>query len=57
VSPDPAAFAVHRAEVRGVEMAYLREGRGGFPLLLLHGWPETKPIWWRNVSPSPTTSR
>ena len=24
---------------------------GGFPLLLLHGWPETKRIWWRNVEP------
>ena len=45
-------FAVHRAEVRpGVETAYLREGAGGFPLLLVHGWPETKRIWWRNVAP------
>ncbi len=51
MTPDPTAFAHHHAEVRGVEMAYLREGRGGFPLLLLHGWPETKRIWWRNVSP------
>jgi pimeloyl-ACP methyl ester carboxylesterase len=32
-------------------IAYLREGAGGFPLLLLHGWPETKRIWWRNVRP------
>jgi len=24
---------------------------GGFPLVLLHGWPETKRIWWRNVAP------
>jgi pimeloyl-ACP methyl ester carboxylesterase len=50
---DPDAFVVHRAEVRpGVEIAYLREvpaGRPGFPLLLVHGWPETKRIWWRNV--------
>ena len=45
-------FAVHRAEVRpGVETAYLREGVGGYPLLLVHGWPETKRIWWRNVAP------
>jgi pimeloyl-ACP methyl ester carboxylesterase len=50
--PDPGAFAVHRDEVRpGVELAYLREGAGGFPLLLVHGWPETKRIWWRNVEP------
>ena len=33
------------------EIAYVREGPGGFPLLLLHGWPETKRIWWRNVEP------
>jgi pimeloyl-ACP methyl ester carboxylesterase len=43
-------FAVHRAEVRpGVQTAYVREGIGGLPLLLVHGWPETKRIWWRNV--------
>jgi pimeloyl-ACP methyl ester carboxylesterase len=36
--------------VRGkVELAYLHEGVGGAPLLLLHGYPETKRIWWRNV--------
>ena len=44
-------FTVQRARVRDrVEIAYVREG-GGFPLLLLHGWPETKRIWWRNVEP------
>jgi pimeloyl-ACP methyl ester carboxylesterase len=46
------AFAVHRAEVRdGLELAYVRAGEGGYPLLLVHGWPETKRIWWRNVQP------
>jgi len=50
--PDPSAFTVHRAEVRdGLELAYLHEGVGGYPLLLVHGWPETKRIWWRNVRP------
>ena len=45
-------FTVHRARVRDrVEIAYLREGEGGFPLLLVHGWPETKRIWWQNVEP------
>lgn len=34
-----------------MDLAYLREGEGGFPLVLLHGWPETKRIWWRNVRP------
>jgi pimeloyl-ACP methyl ester carboxylesterase len=52
MAPDPAAFAVQRAEVReGVSVAYLREGEGGYPLLLVHGWPETMRIWWRNVAP------
>jgi pimeloyl-ACP methyl ester carboxylesterase len=46
-----ADFNLHRAHIRGVEIAYLREGVGGFPLVLLHGWPETKRIWWRNVRP------
>lgn len=36
--------------MRGVQLAFLREGVGGFPLLLLHGWPETMRIWWRNVA-------
>lgn len=49
---DPHAFEVHRATVRdGVQVAYLREGAGGYPLVLVHGWPETKRIWWRNVQP------
>jgi len=34
-----------------IELAYLREGVGGYPLLLIHGYPETKRIWWRNVKP------
>jgi pimeloyl-ACP methyl ester carboxylesterase len=50
--PDPLAFAVERAEVRdGVTLAYARAGVGGYPLLLVHGWPETKRIWWRNIAP------
>jgi pimeloyl-ACP methyl ester carboxylesterase len=48
---DPQRFEVHRSRVRDVEIAYLREGDGGFPLVLLHGWPETKRIWWRNIQP------
>src|SRR3954447_7844860 len=50
--PDPDAFAVNHATVReGAELAYIREGVGGYPLLLVHGWPETKRIWWRNIAP------
>ena len=44
-------FPIHRAAPRGFTQAFLREGAGGVPLLLVHGWPETKRIWWRNVAP------
>lgn len=41
-----------RAEVRpGVELAFTRLGQGGYPLLLVHGWPETRRIWARNLEP------
>ncbi len=50
-SPSADAFAVESAEVRGLEIAYVRAGVGGYPLLLVHGWPETKRIWWRNIEP------
>jgi pimeloyl-ACP methyl ester carboxylesterase len=49
---DPRAFPIERAQVRdGVELAYVRAGAGGYPLLLVHGWPETMRIWWRNIGP------
>jgi pimeloyl-ACP methyl ester carboxylesterase len=49
---DPDRFHVARAQVRdGVTLAYVHEGVGGVPLLLVHGYPETKRIWWRNVEP------
>ncbi len=49
-APDPNQFPLHRSEVRnGVTIAYVREGAGGFPLLLIHGYPETRRIWWRNI--------
>ncbi|MCU0310074.1 MAG: alpha/beta hydrolase [Acidimicrobiales bacterium] len=51
-TPPADAFDVHRAEVAdGLELAYVREGVGGYPLLLVHGYPETKRIWWRNIEP------
>ncbi len=51
-TPPPDAFEVRRADVaEGLNLAYLHEGVGGFPLLLVHGYPETKRIWWRNVKP------
>jgi pimeloyl-ACP methyl ester carboxylesterase len=49
---DPDAFPVQRAEVgKGLELAFVRAGEGGQPLLLVHGWPETMRIWWRNIGP------
>lgn len=50
--PAPAAdaFTIHTAVVaEGVSLAFVREGVGGVPLLLVHGYPETKRIWWRNI--------
>jgi pimeloyl-ACP methyl ester carboxylesterase len=45
-------FEVQRAEVRdGLRIAFVREGMGGYPLVLVHGYPETKRIWWRNIEP------
>jgi pimeloyl-ACP methyl ester carboxylesterase len=49
---DAAKFEIHRTTVRDdVELAYVREGRGGVPLLLCHGWPGTKRIFYRNIAP------
>lgn len=51
-TPSRDAFRIHHAEVAdGVRLAYVREGVGGYPLLLVHGYPETKRIWWRNIAP------
>jgi pimeloyl-ACP methyl ester carboxylesterase len=51
-TPARDAFEIHRARVaEGMQLAYLREGVGGYPLLLVHGYPETKRIWWRNIAP------
>ena len=46
---DPGRFQTHFASPRGFKQAFVREGVGGIPVLLVHGWPETKRIWWRNV--------
>ena len=51
MTPAADAFPTHHAEIGGIRIAYVREGVGGSPLLLLHGYPETKRIWWRNIGP------
>ena len=48
---DPTALPEEVAEVRGFRQAFTRLGHGGVPVLLVHGWPETRRIWWRNVAP------
>ncbi len=48
---DPDRFELHRWGGRGFEQAYVREGAGGVPILLVHGWPETKRIWWKVIEP------
>jgi pimeloyl-ACP methyl ester carboxylesterase len=48
---DPGRFAVHRRDPRGFAQAYVHEGRGGVPLVCVHGWPETKRIFWRVIEP------
>lgn len=49
---DPNEFEIRRAEITdGLSLAYIREGIGGAPVLLIHGYPETKRIWWRTIAP------
>jgi len=51
-TPAVDAFELHHAEVApGLRLAFVREGVGGYPLVLIHGYPETKRIWWRNIAP------
>ena len=48
---DPARFAVEHAAPRGFRQAFVRVNPGGVPLLCVHGWPETKRIFWRVIQP------
>jgi len=54
--PDPNEFTIRREEVRNsVHLAFVHEGvvpddTGRVPVLLVHGYPETKRIWWRNIA-------
>lgn len=43
-------YAIQYTNRRGFRQAFVHEGAGGVPLLLVHGWPETKRIWWRNIA-------
>lgn len=48
---DGNRFAIETCTLRGFRQRFVHEGAGGVPLLLVHGWPETKRIWWRNIEP------
>jgi pimeloyl-ACP methyl ester carboxylesterase len=51
-SIDPTRYETKHATVNGVDIAYVHEGVGGAgPLVLVHGWPETKRIWWKVIEP------
>ena len=48
---DPDRFACAFSSPRGFRQAYVRRGEGGLPLLCVHGWPESKRIFWRVIEP------
>lgn len=48
---DPARFATHHFGGRGFPLAFVREGVGGVPLVLVHGYPESKRLYWRVIEP------
>ena len=48
---DPARFPVEHAAPRGFRQAFVRVNPGGVPLLCVHGWPESKRIFWRVIQP------
>jgi pimeloyl-ACP methyl ester carboxylesterase len=49
---DPSRHSTHTTDVRGFAQAYVHEGVGGAgPLVLVHGWPESKRIFWRVIAP------
>ncbi|AKT36744.1 alpha/beta fold hydrolase [Chondromyces crocatus] len=48
----PEAYLHHEAQLDGIRIHYVREGRRGrLPLLLLHGWPGFWWEWHRHVGP------
>ena len=48
---DPDRYVVHRGDARGFAQAYVREHVGGVPLVCVHGWPESKRIFWKVIAP------
>ena len=48
---DPNRFEVQYSLARGFRQAYVRVNPGGVPLLCVHGWPESKRIFWKVIQP------
>ena len=48
---DPAAFPTAETTVRGFRQVFTHLGLGGVPLLLVHGWPETRRLYWKVIGP------
>jgi pimeloyl-ACP methyl ester carboxylesterase len=49
---DMSSFPTGSTTVRGIRQVFTHVNPGGRgPLLLVHGWPETRRIWWRMLQP------
>jgi pimeloyl-ACP methyl ester carboxylesterase len=49
---DPSRFTTQFATVNGIQLAYVRAGEANrCTIVLVHGWPESKRIWWRVIEP------
>lgn len=48
---DPGRFPIETASPRGFAQAYVRQGSGGVPLVCIHGWPESKRLFWKVIEP------
>ncbi|MEO6125123.1 MAG: alpha/beta hydrolase [Ilumatobacteraceae bacterium] len=48
---DPSRFPLEFASPRGFRQAFVRINPGGVPLLCVHGWPESKRVFWKVIQP------
>jgi pimeloyl-ACP methyl ester carboxylesterase len=48
---DPARYETSVSDTRGFRQAYVRAGTGVVPLVCIHGWPESKRIFWKVIDP------
>jgi pimeloyl-ACP methyl ester carboxylesterase len=48
---DPERFRSETCTLRGFRQAFVRVNVGGVPLLCVHGWPESKRIFWKVIAP------